>query len=305
MGGMHEHRVVVVGSINVDLVVNADRLPAPGETVLGGTFAQHDGGKGANQAVAAARAGARVTLIGAVGDDAFGVAARAALAREGVGVGRVVSRGPATGVALITVDPRGENQIVVAPGANALLLPEDLPADALDGAAVLLTGFEVPMSVAIVAVRRAADRGISAVVNAAPAAPLPPALLEPAPILVLNEHELAAVTGEGALDAALDALMGRTSGPVVVTRGAVGAILARGLTRTAIAAFPTRAVVDTTGAGDAFVGVLAARLAGGSALEEAIVAGAAAGALAVARPGARGGMPSATELTAFLASDGG
>ncbi len=292
--------MVVVGSINVDLVVQAHRLPQPGETILGGAFAQHHGGKGANQAVAAARAGASVGLIGAVGDDAFGAAAVSALASEGIDVARVAVREGPTGVAIIAVSPTGENQIVVASGANALVGPEDVDDEALEGAAVLLTGFELPMPVVEEAMRRAVELGIPAIVNVAPAAPLPAELLGAAPILVLNELELMEATGVAALDAALDALASRCPGPAVVTRGAVGAILAHGAARTTFAAFSPGAVIDTTGAGDAFVGVLAARLAVGDPLPDAIVAGSAAGALSISHAGARAGMPTAAELAAFL-----
>ncbi len=300
MTGM-DGRVLVVGSVNVDLVVAASRLPAPGETVLGGAFSQHQGGKGANQAVAAARAGAAVTLIGAVGDDAFGAAAREALAGEGIDVRRVATRPAPTGVALIVVDAAGENQIAVASGANALVVPGDVSPTALDAADVVLTGFEVPMATVVAAARGARERGVPAVVNAAPAEALPAALLAADPILVLNELELTITSRAPDLDGGLSALAARTRGPVVVTRGDRGVVVARGAERIAIAGSPADAVVDTTGAGDAFTGVLAAWLAGGESLEAAARAGSAAGALSVGRSGAREGMPRASELMAFLA----
>jgi ribokinase len=300
MTGM-DGRVLVVGSVNVDLVVAASRLPAPGETVLGGAFSQHQGGKGANQAVAAARAGAAVTLIGAVGDDAFGAAAREALAGEGIDVRRVATRPAPTGVALIVVDAAGENQITVASGANALVVPGDVSPTALDAADVVLTGFEVPMATVVAAARGARERGVPAVVNAAPAEALPAALLAADPILVLNELELTITSRAPDLDGGLSALAARTRGPVVVTRGDRGVVVARGAERIAIAGSPADAVVDTTGAGDAFTGVLAAWLAGGESLEAAARAGSAAGALSVGRSGAREGMPRASELMAFLA----
>jgi len=300
MTGM-DGRVLVVGSVNVDLVVAASRLPAPGETVLGGAFSQHQGGKGANQAVAAARAGAAVTLIGAVGDDAFGAAAREALAGEGIDVRRVATRPAPTGVALIVVDAAGENQIAVASGANALVVPGDVSPTALDAADVVLTGFEVPMATVVAAARGARERGVPAVVNAAPAEALPAALLAADPILVLNELELTIASRAPDLDGGLSALASRSRGPVVVTRGDRGVVVARGAEQIAIAGSPADAVVDTTGAGDAFTGVLAAWLAGGESLEAAARAGSAAGALSVGRSGAREGMPRASELMAFLA----
>jgi ribokinase len=300
MAGVKPGQVVVVGSINVDLVVRAQRLPRPGETVLGGSFAQHHGGKGANQAVAAARVGARVRLIGAVGDDLRGDAALAALAEEGVDVARVARRAAPTGVAIIAVDADGENQIVVAPGANALVGPEDITDDALADATALLTGFELPMVVVEEAVRRAAEHDIPVIVNVAPAAPIPSALLTVAPVLVLNERESRVVAGHERPDRALDALARMSRGPVVVTRGALGGTLAIGDGRWPVAAFPAPAVVDTTGAGDAFVGVVSARLGAGASLEEALRAGSAAGALSVGGAGAREGMPTTAELAAFL-----
>ena len=300
MAGVTPGHIVVVGSINVDLVVRAHRLPHPGETILGGDYAQHHGGKGANQAVAAARAGARVRLIGAVGDDPFGDAAVTALVNEGIDVTRVARRAAPTGAAIIAVDPAGENQIVVAPGANALVEPRDLDDEALAEATALLTGFELPMVVVEEAVRRAAELGIPAIVNVAPAGPLSSALLEADPVLVLNEREARVVTGEEDPDVALAALARMSRGPVVVTRGAQGGTLAIGDGRWPFAAFPAPAVVDTTGAGDAFVGVFSARLGAGAPLEEALRAGSAAAAIAVGRAGAREGMPTTAELAAFL-----
>jgi ribokinase len=295
-------RVLVVGSINVDLVVDAARLPAAGETILGGSFGQHQGGKGANQAVAAARAGAAVSMVGAVGEDVLGAEAKAALAAEGIDIDGVVTRPAPTGVALIVVDAAGENQIVVASGANALITPEDLPADALETADIVLTGFEVPLPTVEAAVRRAREVGITVIVNAAPAMALPAALEASRVILVLNEHELTAVSGVGPAGGAPEVLAARIGGPVVVTRGDAGAILARGTEQTPIPGFAAEAVVDTTGAGDAFTGVLAAWLAAGRPLEEAILAGMAAGSLSVGHAGAREGMPTRSRLSAFLAA---
>jgi ribokinase len=293
-------QLVVVGSINVDLVVRARRLPEPGETILGGSFAQHHGGKGANQAVAAARAGASVRLIGAIGHDNLGDAALAALGDEGIDVSRVARRAAPTGVAIIAVDPDGENQIVVAPGANALVQAADLTDEVLAGAAALLTGFELPIGVVEHAVRLASALGIPTIVNVAPAAPVSNGLCDAAPVLVLNEREARVVTGQEHVGRALDALARRSHGPVVVTRGSLGGIVAIGEGRSSFAGFPASAVVDTTGAGDAFIGVMAARLAAGASLEDALRAGSAAGALSVGGAGARAGMPTEMELAAFL-----
>ncbi len=300
-------RVVVVGSINVDLVVAADHLPAPGETVLGGSFARHFGGKGANQAVAAARAGAIVAMVGAVGDDDLAEPSLDALAGEGVDISSVSRVAAPTGVAIIAVGRGGENQIVVAPGANAMVTLEDLPALLATGeGGVLVTGFEIPPAVAAEALHLARDAGWIAILNPAPAMPLADDLLELGAILVPNEHELCVAAGLEDAARALELLGGRNRGPVVVTRGAGGAILADGDEHRSVAGFPVADVVDTTGAGDAFIGALAAWLAGGRPLMGSVVAANAAGALSVARAGARIAMPSEREILAFLsASDRG
>jgi ribokinase len=296
MGG----RVVVVGSINVDLVVTVGHLPLPGETVLGGTFGRHFGGKGANQAVAAARAGAVVALIAAVGDDTYGEEALEALRAEGVDVSRVRRASAPTGVALIAVGRRGENQIVVAPGANAQLVVDDLGNETLGGEGdVLLTNFEVPMDVAVAALDAARRSGMAAILDPAPAHALSTRVLELGPLLTPNEHEITVAIGNDNTAAAFDELIERHHGPIVVTQGAAGALLADGERRERFPGFPAVAV-DTTGAGDAFNGALAAWLAAGASLDEAIRAGNAAGAISVSRPGARSGMPLRDELDAFL-----
>ncbi len=271
--------VVVVGSVNVDLVVTVDRLPAPGETVTGGTFAIHHGGKGANQAVAAARAGAAVTMVGAVGDDDNGASARAALAAEGVDTSLVrVLPGEMTGVALIAVDRAGANQIAVASGANHRFdgLPQ-LP----QGEGVLLVGFEVVDAVVAEAVAVARGRGWPIIVNPAPARELPAALRASGAILVPNDGEAALLGGDAR---ALAAVIG---GPVVVTMGADGARLIDGDRDVRVAA-PEVVAVDTTGAGDVFAGVLAASLADRLELEAAVRRAVAAASRAVTVPGARG-----------------
>lgn len=292
--------VVVVGSINVDLVVAADHLPRPGETVLGGRFARHFGGKGANQAVAAARAGASVVMVGAVGRDANGDESLAALAAEGIDISRVRRVGAPTGVAIIAVAADGENQIVVASGANAEVTAADASlADLEEGGGVLLTCLEIPMTTVLAAVTAAARIGLRSVVNPAPAQRLPPELLALAPILTPNRDELLATTGAGDVEAALVSLADAGAGAVAVTLGAEGALLADGARRVTVPAAHVR-VVDATGAGDTFSGVLAAWLAGGRSLDEALRAANAAAGLSVTRPGARGGMPTREEVEAAL-----
>jgi ribokinase len=296
-------RVVVLGSINTDFVVSADRLPAPGETVLGGSLAIHQGGKGANQAVAAARAGAEVLFVGCVGGDAYADDALDALRAEGVDVSRVRRADGATGAAIIAVGPRGENQIVVAPGANTALATADAEAGAelLTDGAVLLTGLEIPLPAVLAGVRAAAAAGRVAIVNPAPAHALPAELLALAPILTPNEHELVVAIGNDDSAAALAELTARTSGPVVVTQGPAGALLAHGDRRERFEGHAAPLLVDTTGAGDTFNGVLAAWLAGGASLSEAIAAANVAAALSVGAAGARGGMPSRSAIEAALA----
>jgi ribokinase len=294
--------VCVIGSINIDLVVFADRLPAPGETVTGGRFTVHDGGKGANQAVAAARAGADVTMVGAVGADDYGQRAVAALEAEGVDVSRLrVHPTEPTGVALIAVGPRGENQIVVAGGANEAWELDAADRALIASASVVLTNHEVSTAVVEDVLRAAHDADVTAVLNPAPARPLPADVLRLGPILTPNEHELVVGIGNDATAAALDELAALHRGPIIVTQGPSGALLATDGHRQRFAGRTAPSVVDTTGAGDTFNGVLAAWLARGGSLEEAIVAANAAAALSIGATGARAGMPTQAAIEAFLA----
>jgi ribokinase len=263
-------RVLVIGSLNVDLVVAVPVHPHPGETVLGSGLRRFPGGKGANQALAAAAAGAAVRLVGCVGADPAGAAYLAGLAERGVdvtGIRRVA--GEPTGLALITVDPAGENVIVVVPGANAAVTGDDLDVGAAD---VVLLQLEVPLAAVEQVVRRAAAAGTRVVLNLAPYADLPVELLDLCDPVVANEHEAARLP--------------RPPRSLVVTLGAGGARWSRDGDPVHVDA-PGVEVVDTTGAGDAFAGALAAALADGAdrraALEEAVAAGAAA----VTRAGAQ------------------
>ncbi|HSI99294.1 MAG TPA: ribokinase [Patescibacteria group bacterium] len=296
-------RVCVVGSINIDLVVAADRLPRPGETVLGGRYSVHDGGKGANQAVAAARAGALVSMIGAVGQDEHGRRALAALEAEGIDVSGVRQLdGEPTGVAIIAVGPRGENQIVVAPGANGAFTLDDEDLERITGARVLLTNHEVPNAVIVPALRAAADAGAHAILNPAPARGIPAEVLRLGPILTPNEHELVVAIGNDETEAALDELTTRHAGPIIVTQGPAGALLAQDDRRERFPGFAATDVVDTTGAGDTFNGVLATWLAAGASLEDAIVAANAAASLSIGAAGAREGMPRREAIEARIGS---
>lgn len=293
-------RVIVVGSINVDLVVTASHLPRPGETVTGGAFSRHLGGKGANQAVAAARSGASVAMIGAVGADPDGDESVAALESERIDVSAVRRVDAPTGVAIIAVAPDGENQIVVASGANALVSAEDASlADQPSGPGVLLTCFEVPMPAVIAAVQAARRIGLQAIVNPAPAQPLPAGMLGSGVVLTPNADELLTMTGTSDLENGISSLLAAGARAVLVTLGPAGALLAHGTTRTTFPA-ETVDVVDTTGAGDTFSGVLAAWLASGHDLAEAAEAANCAAGLSVTRSGARSGMPSRAAIEAQL-----
>lgn len=299
-------RVVVVGSVNVDLVVVAPRLPRPGETVTGGDVARHHGGKGGNQAVAAARLGARVAFVGAVGSDDFGIAARAALAAEAIDVDHLAEVGRPTGVALIVVDERAENLIAVAPGANAAVTPgavgAALAALGLGPGDVVLACREIPPDAVRAALEAARTAGATGILNPAPADGLDRATADRATVLTPNESELATIAGPGEPEAAARTLL--AAGPpgraVVVTLGAAGALVVpAGGPAVAIPAI--RVVpLDTTGAGDTFNGALAAGLAAGLPLVDAAERAVAAAGLSTARPGARGGMPTTAELGAHL-----
>jgi ribokinase len=294
--------VFVVGSINQDYVLSVARRPDPGETLSGATLALHPGGKGANQAVAAALLGARVALLGRVGDDPAGASLRDGLARRGVDTALVaVTDQTPTGAAFITVTPDGENAIVVAPGANQRLAPADVDAaaGAIRSAAVLVAQLEVPVETVGRAVA-VAPAATGVVVNLAPVHPVPDALLARVDVLVVNEHEAGFVLGRqvggvgGATRAAGD-LRGRGPAAVVVTLGAAGAVLADAAGSAHLPA-PRAKVVDTTGAGDAFVGALAAELARGASLQDAVALAVRAGAAAVQAAGAQSSFPLAADL---------
>lgn len=269
-------RVMVLGSLNVDLVTRVARHPRPGETVLGEGLVRLAGGKGANQAVAAAAAGAQVSMVGCVGDDAGGRAYRDRLGGLGIDVTgvRVCPDAP-SGHAIVQISDDGENAIVVVPGANALLDEREVAAvDVLGPGDVLVLQLEVPRSVVCVAARRAAGRGARVVLNIAPYDALPPDVVALADPLVANEHEMRALAESGAQPASL-----------LVTFGGNGASW-DGRTSPAVHV-PDEDIVDTTGAGDAFCGTLAAALARGEDPETALAAALAAGADAVRREGAQ------------------
>ncbi|MEU5878923.1 ribokinase [Spirillospora sp. NPDC047279] len=288
------HEVVVVGSVNADLVVSVDRRPDPGETVLGSDLATYPGGKGANQAVAAARLGARTAIVARIGDDAHGGLLRDALSSAGVDLaGLLVTEGP-SGVALITVGPDGDNSIIVSPGANARLLPADLDPGLLS-AAVVSFQLEIPIPTVVAAAKQASDTGARVVLNLSPATAVPDELLALCDPLVVNEHEAAfLLDAEDDAAAMAAALLERGPRSVVITLGADGALTADSAGVTTVPS-PKVEAVDTTGAGDAFTAALCLRLARGDALPDAARYATRVGAAAVRRPGAQSSYPSADD----------
>jgi ribokinase len=285
--------IVVVGSVNRDLVVTSETLPGPGETVLGSGHIETAGGKGANQAVAAARLGASVSFVGRVGDDDAGRMLAAAFEADGVDIENLsMSEEAPTGLAVITVDESGENTIVVSPGANGLVGVGDV-SDAgavLRSAAVTLLQLEIPLGTVAEAAQTA---GGAVILNAAPAQPLPEDLLAAVNVLVVNQSELEALAGSQDPDSAQ-----RLPVPVtVVTLGAEGAALVAGGSVTRFPA-PRVDVVDTTGAGDAFCGALAAGIDAGLEITEALPRAVLVGALATTAVGARTAMPTKDEMDA-------
>lgn len=294
-------KIVVIGSFNLDMVTTMERLPLPGETVHGRDFSTGPGGKGSNQAVAAARLGAEVSFVGRIGVDAAGAAALEFWQQEGIRTDLVVrDRQRATGVAPIWVDDAGENAIVVALGANLALDREDVDAAAaaIARADLLVLQLEVPLATVAHALRVARAQGVRSILNPAPAVPLPPDLLARADWLTPNETELLTLFGRQRAD--LRALVAHEQQTLVQTLGPAGA---RWATRHATGQVPAFAVdvVDTTGAGDAFNGALAVALAEGQELEPALRFANAAAALSVTRRGTAPAMPRRAEVEALLA----
>ncbi len=298
--------IVVFGSINMDLVVRTPRLPTPGETLTGHTFFTAPGGKGANQAVACARLGALTRMVGRVGDDLFGEQLRISLRSAGVQDDDVLTTPGPSGVALIAVDDAAENTIVIVPGANGAVSIEDIPRlkRALDGAHTLLLQLETPLATVVAAARAARARGVTVILDPAPALPLPDELYTLADILTPNESEAATLTGipvhdEQSAAAAARALTARGVRTVIIKLGARGALTGDAHGERLWAPF-TVTPVDTVAAGDAFNGGLAVALSEGRSFEEAMQWGLAAGALSVTRPGAQPSMPDRQELLALL-----
>jgi ribokinase len=292
-------RIVVVGSSNTDLVINTPRLPAPGETIAGGPLLRFGGGKGANQAVAAARSGARVTFVGARGDDDFGAAASAALKREGIDLTHfTLRRGAGSGVALILVGgATRENQVTVARSANDRLRPADVAraASAIAKAGAVVAQLEVPLPAVARAAALARKHNVPFILNPAPMRKLPAALLRQVSVLVPNEHEAALLSGERDPKHAAKKLLAAGCAAVVITLGAKGALIADGREVRTLPA-PRVQPVDTVGAGDCFTGWLAAGIAEGLALPAAAARAIIAASLSVTRHGAQPSMPKRSEV---------
>ena len=290
--------VLVVGSINQDFLLKVEQRPKPGETVTGAVLSQHNGGKGANQAAAAVLLGASVAMLGRVGDDDLGAPLVEALEEKGIDTSLIEPvEGESTGAAFITLTPDGENAITVAPGANRRVRPEDVDAASktIRDAKVLVAQMEVSVETVGRAVEVAEEVGTRVLVNLAPPMKLPEEVLSKLDPLVVNEHEAAFLLDnkaegvDGALSAAPDLLaLGPRS--VVITLGADGAICAEEDVTEHVSS-PSVEVVDTTGAGDAFVGALAMKLADGSSLKDAASYAVRAGAAAVTKEGAQGALP--------------
>ena len=302
-------RILVVGSINVDIVALVQHLPTPGETVTGGTLLINHGGKGANQAVAARRLGAEVRFIGCVGDDTFGPELRQGMAAEGIGVdGLATITGSNSGTALIVVDATGRNQIAVASGANMRLTVDWIArfTEDFSWAHIVICQLEVPLDTVLWTLQTARQRGAVTILNPAPAQLLPPEVWPLVDYVTPNEIEAAHLSGRslsGPSDAGpvAQTLLARGPRVVILTLGERGALLGTPDRMAHVPAFPVTAV-DTTAAGDAFNGALAVALGAGRPLDLAVRFANAAAGLACTRPGAQGSLPVRAQVEALLAA---
>jgi ribokinase len=300
-------QIVVLGSLNMDLVLRVPHLPQPGETLAGHSFAQVPGGTGANQAVAMSKLGARVRMVGRVGEDAYGAQLVESLTSAGVDAGMVArTAGVSTGLALIFVEDLGENVIVLEPGANQLLADDDVRAasEVIQGAGALLLQLEVPLDTVLLAAQVARGSGVRVILNAAPARPLPDALLALVDVLLVNETELTLISGSiGGHEEAARLLLARGAHSALVTLGREGSLLVANEGTTYMPAFAVEAV-DTTAAGDAFTGAYVVALLDGSDPRACLRFASAAAAIKVTRYGAQPGFPSRREVEDFLAANG-
>ncbi|MCT7993821.1 ribokinase [Laspinema olomoucense] len=301
------NNILVFGSINLDLVTRSHRLPKPGETLRGISFFTASGGKGANQAVAAAKLGMTTFMIGRVGGDSFGQELLESLQQSGVKCDRIfIDKNTASGIATIAVEDTGENTIVIVPGANDRINESDCDrlTDLLPDAAALLLQLEIPLSSVLAAAKKAQNAGIPVILDPAPARELPPELYSVIDIITPNETELSILTGIAVRDIetareALTELQKRGVKTAIAKLGAKGVLCARGEEQFFVPAFEVEAV-DTVAAGDAFNGALAVAIAQGLPLPESVRWGAAAGALTVTKPGAQSALPSRLTFEEFL-----
>jgi ribokinase len=302
-------RIVVVGSSNTDMILKLDRIPKPGETILGGEFVTAAGGKGANQAVAAAKAGGAVTLVARVGHDMFGEQALAGFVDHGINVNHVQREKCPSGVALIFVAKDGENSIGVGSGANAKLSPADVrkAKSAFADADAVIVQLETPLETVQAAADLAAAEGAIVILNPAPAQPLPDALLNKVSIVTPNETEAELLTGirvtdEASCEMAADVLLRKGIETVIITLGSRGSFVATKTSKQLVPGFKVTPV-DTTAAGDTFNGALAVALADGQPLIEAVRFANAAGAISVTRMGAQPSAPTRVEIEDFLTAE--
>lgn len=295
---MHKAKVVVIGSSNTDMTIKGDRLPKPGETVLGGEFRMGPGGKGANQAVAAQRLGADVSFICKVGRDIFGDNAIAGYQKEGIDCSRILRSDKASGTALILVDGNAENCIAVAPGANADLTPEDVDsvADVIRSADYLILQLEIPVESVLRAAKIAHEAGVYVILNPAPACHLPEELFGYISLITPNQTESALLSGvEDNLDAAVERLMQLGVKDVVVTLGSKGSLVISEGAKTLVPSLKVKAV-DTTAAGDTFCGALCVALSEGCSLVDAAGFATKASALTVQKMGAQDSIPFRSDI---------
>ncbi|HNN11945.1 MAG TPA: ribokinase [Anaerolineales bacterium] len=297
-----QYDILVIGSLNADLVVRSPRFPAPGETISGDDLLIIPGGKGANQAVAAARLGAQSAMVGRVGSDSFGPFLVNNLNSNQVNTAHVKVNDSATGTAIIVVDTNGQNSIVLSPGANGKVALEDV--DSAPSAKALLLQFEIPMETVLYAAKRYKSQGATVILNPAPARPIPDGLLNHVDILVPNESELALLTGMPVTDAstadlAAREILKRGVEIVIVTLGSKGALIVNHALTKQVNTFNVD-VVDTTAAGDAFIGGFASAMLNGTSLEDSVQYGCACGALATTKFGAQPSLPTRDEVEKFI-----
>lgn len=297
--------VLVIGSLNADLVVKSPRFPQPGETISGDDLQIIPGGKGANQAVAAARQGVKTTMVGRVGSDSFGPFLVDNLKSNDVDTSQVLKTDSATGTAIIVVDANGQNSIVLSPGANGMVTPADVDSASFSNSGLLLLQLEIPTPTVLRAAQRAREHGMQVILNPAPAKPLPAELLSNVDILIPNESELALLTGlpvtdSSSAEVAAKEILKQGVKTVIVTLGSKGALL---VTATQVKHVDTYKVnvVDTTAAGDAFIGGFASAILSGKSLEDSVRYGCACGALATTKFGAQPSLPTKDEVETFIA----